>query len=625
MHIHSFTTQGIRERNEDTIFPDAGQISTGLVIVADGLGGHADGKVASQMACDALRQIVENEDPAGFVLGGRNMPEAELMEAFLSDAVRQVGATVWHAARQNASDMGTTLLAVVIKNGHGYCAHIGDCALLVSESGQMPLIRMTSEHRRGASLTRSLGAQEQVTPDVFSFEFGENAVLVMGTDGFWEHVALERIGDWLLECPPDLVAEELVQEALTAGSQDNVSLIVVEGDGFVHLNAARQAEAYARLLDQRGATPQTASKRAALAGFSGRYLAPEPVAITAPEAPVAPPAIDLEPFLQRVKELEQELDRVNTDREGLRQSVKTYEDLLTDQKGENKNLKETLVSAEAKANENAAQVEALNHDKTLLNSDKAKLSEDLAAQQKNAKEWWQYAQGLEVEKKGFLAEIENLRGKLSERDNSPQPPQGYYTKEAYEVLLQNNNNLQTKLTRAYEQLNGVHEIEVARSNQVDPAWEQVRTLRQENEDLRKKISSIEGNQVRQPYSSNLSSAFSMEEQLTEQNKQMEALRTKNKELIAIIDQYKKQTQDYSDIDRMIAPIRKARDQFEQGQKQAQIEKQSLYNKYIRFIQEIKKIYDQNQEACDKILGPHFYDYCVRELREAERTAPIPLR
>ena len=233
MQVSTFTIPGLRELNEDTIYPSPDEPGGNLFIVADGLGGHTDGKIASQLAVEAVSKLVTNENPAAFVLGGHRMSEPELMEAFLSDVVRQAGATVRYEAKQRSSDMGTTLLVVLIKNGRGYCAHIGDCALFVSETGQMPLVKMTVEHRRGPSLTRSLGAQEQVTPDVFSFVFDEHSILVMGCDGFWEHVTPDVIGRYLLETTPVKIAEELTQAAFKANSQDNISVIVVEGDTFI--------------------------------------------------------------------------------------------------------------------------------------------------------------------------------------------------------------------------------------------------------------------------------------------------------------------------------------------------------------------------------------------------------
>ncbi|HEY9077713.1 MAG TPA: protein phosphatase 2C domain-containing protein [Anaerolineaceae bacterium] len=251
MYISVFSNAGIRGRNEDCVYPEPGQIPGNLFIVADGLGGHEDGDIASELACRKLSSILEHEDPAVYVVGGGRMEETTLFEAFLSDAVRQVSAAVWHEANQRGRDMGTTLLAVLIHNQRAYVAHIGDCALLMSPGGKMPPVKITSEHRRGSGLARSLGAQESVAPDLFSFDLNDNSVLILGCDGFWEHLSEIQIGQKLLECPPFAAAEELGMAALAAGSQDNVSVIVVEGEGFVNQNASAQIHAYAEVLVKR--------------------------------------------------------------------------------------------------------------------------------------------------------------------------------------------------------------------------------------------------------------------------------------------------------------------------------------------------------------------------------------
>jgi PPM family protein phosphatase len=267
MLVNTYTTAGLCSDNQDSLYPQPDETGDNLFILADGLGGHSDGKAASALACNTLRETIRREDPASFVLGGKRKSEPELMQAFLSDAVRLVGANLWHAARERGSDMGTTLLAVLLKNDAGYCAHVGDCALFLSSDGTTPLQKVTEEHRRGRNLARSLGADQDVTPDVSAFPFNEQSVLVMGCDGFWEHVPAERTWELLQGCPPFCVAEELARAALDAGSQDNVSVIVVAGDEFAQRNAGRQIDAFPRVLHARGDDETTRRQRLGLLAF----------------------------------------------------------------------------------------------------------------------------------------------------------------------------------------------------------------------------------------------------------------------------------------------------------------------------------------------------------------------
>ena len=264
-----FTSAGIRAQNEDTIFA-----RENIFIIADGLGGHSDGKIASELAVSTLSKILLQEDPAVFVIGGQRMEESELMEAFLMDAVRQAGASVMEEARRRGSDMATTLTAVMIRGHKLFCTHVGDCALLLSEDGSLPLTRRTVEHRRGASLNRTLGGAEQVTPDFLEFDCSDQSVFLLGCDGFWEHLAEVEISRILEETPACALAERLVQAALTNGSQDNVSVVAVVGERFSSARAAHQVEIERARLDTLPASQDKETRLQVLREFAALHGVP---------------------------------------------------------------------------------------------------------------------------------------------------------------------------------------------------------------------------------------------------------------------------------------------------------------------------------------------------------------
>ena len=261
-----YTNPGQRPQNEDTVFAE-----DYVFIVADGLGGHSDGKVASDLAVRTLSQILCKEDPAVFVIGGQRMEEAELMEAFLMDAIRQAGAVVLQEARKRGSDMATTVTAVIVKGKKAYCAHVGDCALLVSEDGNLPPVRRTVEHRRGASLYRTLGSNEQVTPDVLEFSPDSHGLFLLGCDGFWEHVDGSELSKIIEETPDYLLAERLGEAALKNGSPDNVSVIAVVGEDFTARNVFHQVESERLRLDGIPPSIEKTSQMDALRIFANRH------------------------------------------------------------------------------------------------------------------------------------------------------------------------------------------------------------------------------------------------------------------------------------------------------------------------------------------------------------------
>jgi serine/threonine protein phosphatase PrpC len=264
-----FSTPGLRSQNEDAIFA-----KDSVFIIADGLGGHSDGKIASEMAVQSLSQTLCREDPAVFVLGGQHMEEGELMEAFLMDAVRQAGALVAQEARTRGSDMATTVTAVILKGEMGYCAHVGDCALFVSQGGDLPPSRLTTEHRRGASLYRTLGGTDQVTPDILAFQAKSQGLFLLGCDGFWEHISDTELKIIIEDTPDYLLAERLGDSALKNGSSDNVSVVAVVGEAFSARNAAHQVDCERTRLDGLPSSPEKTTLMDTLRVFASKHKVP---------------------------------------------------------------------------------------------------------------------------------------------------------------------------------------------------------------------------------------------------------------------------------------------------------------------------------------------------------------
>ncbi len=271
MQSSSFTHPGVREQNDHSLYPSPGAVSPGWYIVADGSGEHAGGKFASQLAVQTVCQILGKEDPRAYILGGATMAEGKLIENYLQAVVRQTNVDVWQAARQRGSVMETTLLVVLIHGERGYCAQVGNCALFVSSDGISPMKKVTNEHRRGTGLFQTLGASDQVTPEVVSFEFSPKSVLLMGCVGFWEWVPVETTSKLLLQQPYFSVAEILGQAALKAGSQDNVSLVVVEGEDFIREHATAQVKAYVEILKSDPDLAMAGVMTWSLSAFAAKY------------------------------------------------------------------------------------------------------------------------------------------------------------------------------------------------------------------------------------------------------------------------------------------------------------------------------------------------------------------
>jgi PPM family protein phosphatase len=242
MDIGSATDTGrVRETNEDSLLtielsgPRQGQV---VACVADGMGGHNAGEVASALAVESVRRSVES------AAAGSGADDV------LVSAITLGNETIWQAAAQDpAKDgMGTTLVcALVDADGQAVVANVGDSRAYACVGGQVYLV--TADHtwvneqvlagvmsQREARvspfrnlLTRTLGNAPSVDVDVFSglhMETGDALVLV--SDGVTGYLDEADISVVLAEsASAQAAAERLVAEAVTRGGADNATAIVL--------------------------------------------------------------------------------------------------------------------------------------------------------------------------------------------------------------------------------------------------------------------------------------------------------------------------------------------------------------------------------------------------------------
>jgi serine/threonine protein phosphatase PrpC len=220
---------GQRPYQEDSVLAETLADGRTLLAVADGMGGHAAGEVASALALETLSEQVRNGTPLG-------------------EAFRMANARVHEMASEPGKQgMGTTLVAVLIEAGKYSVANVGDSrAYLVSSGG---VRRLTEDHsfvaeamRRGQSeeeamatpwrdaLTRSIGTDEAVEVDVFGpFAVPDDSAFVLCSDGLYK-----TLGDAELESlfgysgSPKGAAQSLVTAAYDNGSDDNISVAIAE-------------------------------------------------------------------------------------------------------------------------------------------------------------------------------------------------------------------------------------------------------------------------------------------------------------------------------------------------------------------------------------------------------------
>jgi len=250
--VAGLTDQGkVRSNNEDAVWADP---ESNLLVVADGMGGHKGGEVASGMAITAIPQNFKQLTKAnnsGEMADSQYSPETNRL-AFCFKMANQM---IFEASRRYPQDsgMGTTCTAAHIKGDRLSIVHVGDTRCYLVRRGVLE--QLTQDHslamdqvRRGLIskeeaahvnqniLTRSLGTQSEVHVDVDEHPLFPGDVLLLCSDGVNKEMTDEELLKVVLETPdPKQVAQRVIDRANATGGQDNISVAVarVEKTGFI--------------------------------------------------------------------------------------------------------------------------------------------------------------------------------------------------------------------------------------------------------------------------------------------------------------------------------------------------------------------------------------------------------
>jgi serine/threonine protein phosphatase PrpC len=236
-----------RRENQDHCFAqvlrfpaEQRDLSLGLFVVTDGMGGHHDGGYASKLALSTVVQTVLSEFVAP-VLGDERPTPQPIVQA----AVQAANAAVYNAGKEAGSDMGTTCTAALLYGEDLIVAHVGDSRALLIGSGVKQLTtdhtavgrliaigaltpEEAQEHPLRNQLYRSIGQQPDVTVDVTTTTLRGETHLILCSDGLWGLVPETMIADIVTDAPtPQVAARHLVAQANLLGGHDNISVVVV--------------------------------------------------------------------------------------------------------------------------------------------------------------------------------------------------------------------------------------------------------------------------------------------------------------------------------------------------------------------------------------------------------------
>lgn len=229
-----------REHNEDSILFLPFGNAAGLYVVADGLGGHADGQMASETVVKSVEQS------ARAVWEHISQADGATIQETLKQWILTANQRVLEAAYARGSNMGSTITAALIVNNTAFIANVGDSRTYLVRNKELAPI--TRDHSLVASLVaanllnedeiythpqrnqifRSLGAEVQVNVDVFEQALIPHDKLLLCSDGLWEMIRKPQLESLVNEPnTPSSLCQKLVAIANNNGGEDNISVIVI--------------------------------------------------------------------------------------------------------------------------------------------------------------------------------------------------------------------------------------------------------------------------------------------------------------------------------------------------------------------------------------------------------------
>lgn len=231
----------LRDHNEDSLV-----VTPPLFAVADGMGGHAAGEVASEIAVRVLSELAP-EHPDGEALGR---------------AIEEANRAVIQAAREGRGrqGMGTTMTAAMLEGERLVIAQVGDSRAYLLHQGKLQQLtrdhslmadmieagQLTPEeartHPQRSVITRALGSDAHLHPDIYEINVETGDRLLICSDGLSGMTFDDQIENTLRRVQdPQRCASQLVNEAIAAGGHDNVTVIVADVTGYAEVRRKKLA------------------------------------------------------------------------------------------------------------------------------------------------------------------------------------------------------------------------------------------------------------------------------------------------------------------------------------------------------------------------------------------------
>ena len=263
---YSWDTGLLRKLNEDSILCTSfdlrthlGVVSAGLFAVADGMGGHDAGEIASDLAVRTF-----HVECISGLLAQSPAPPLSILNAAFDKANSEV---LDAASDSDLHGMGTTLTAALVIGGDIYVAHIGDSRCYVINSWET--IQVTKDHSvvqqlvdagtitpeqarnhpRRSEITRVLGYSRDTVPDLHHVKLYAGDNILLCSDGLCGVLPLDKISEAVIGSPnPNQACIDLTAQANLAGGPDNISVIIAKPSNLPSWQAVITAQTNIRRI-----------------------------------------------------------------------------------------------------------------------------------------------------------------------------------------------------------------------------------------------------------------------------------------------------------------------------------------------------------------------------------------
>lgn len=230
----------IRENNQDSIFVSNNR-EFPLFIVADGMGGHKAGEIASSMVVDIIKEkFLEEHD---------NLKEESYIVSIIKESIKDANDIIYLKSLEDPkySGMGTTITLAYVFENKVYIGHVGDSrAYFYDEKG---IVQITEDHslinellKNGSitleeaknhpqrnMITRAVGTSCSIEMDIISKSYEKDNILLICSDGLSSMVSDKEINNWLKkEKDMKTLCEKLVLASKDNGGLDNISVVAIK-------------------------------------------------------------------------------------------------------------------------------------------------------------------------------------------------------------------------------------------------------------------------------------------------------------------------------------------------------------------------------------------------------------